>query len=307
MDEVVTNDPERKCKAGRVVKVGWDGDGEYFLRIFRGNGGDQEVYDYVALRTIFEQSANGTLKDNFPDLKERDIRLCEAFAATNLDNHPLYKKNFRSKKVSILFDENLPYGLVPELSQVLPNLSHVYLEGMGGYMDDFLFNRPWFALKDEKPSDMKRKRQTKHIIISRDSDLTDLARDQWIRRIQVVAHPDKIMFDDVNVVFHVTDTGMTRLEHADHYKEYARDIMKAAYSCEAASYVLDKDGVRPEPGSSFPELLRVVDEFHRVSGQDRRVRLREISELPDRVRLNMKQHFKVLEGGVPRNVGLMVA
>jgi hypothetical protein len=198
---------------------------------------------------------------DFPELTERDLRLCSAFLATNVPSHPAYIRNNRGKRVKILFDENLPYGLVPALTEGLPNLSHVYLEGMDGYTDDYIFYRPLYQLK-KSPTSYRRKKdvETKYIIVSRDNDLSDLARAQWMQRIVTCAEPEKINFNDTNVVFRVVDESLTNLENANRFNELARDIMKAAYSCKAASYTISKNGVYIEKGSSLPEMIAQLDQ-----------------------------------------------
>lgn len=247
-------------KFARVVEKA--GDGELFLRLpERGVDSPNGRFSLIPLKSIF--AVNSPHADH-PGLTERDLQLCEAFLATNVPGHPFYIRNNRGKRVKILFDENLPYGLVPALTHELPNLSHVYLEGMKGYADEFIYNRPNYCLKKKTPYEAMRDRTTKYIIITRDSDLTDLARAQWKRRMVVSHDPENIMFDDVNVVFRVTDERLTSLENIGQFKKMAREIMRLAYSGDSASYIIGKSGVVPEPGSRKKQLLHEVEETIKV-------------------------------------------
>lgn len=255
------NPPEVMHCFSRVVRVGHTG--EYYLRVYPGNTSQNRQGDdasYYALSAIFESHSRGTVETDFPDLKEKDLRLCSAFLATNVPSHPAYIKNNRGKRVKILFDENLPYGLVTALTEGLPNLSHVYLEGMEGYMDDYIFYRPQHQIESTASSYQRKKSvETKYIIVSRDTDLSDLARAQWTQRIATCANPEEIDFSDTNVVFRVVDESLTNLENAARFKELGRDIMRAAYSCKAASYAISKSGVYTEKGSSLQELIGQMD------------------------------------------------
>ncbi|MDD3020495.1 MAG: hypothetical protein PHX61_05880 [Alphaproteobacteria bacterium] len=275
MDAVIVEDPERKCKAGRVVKI--SPDGGYCLQVHRDLGESGYRFDYYSLSDVFEAAASGKVEKEFPDLNAKDIRLCQAFLATNVKDHPAFKSNFRKDRVSILIDENLPYGLVAELTKVLPNLSHVYLEGMEGSMDEYIFNRPKYRIDHDSAEDMLRKKKTKYIIISRDDDLTEIVRQQWMRRIGAVTSPDLIDFKDVTVVFRVSGSTMIHVDNAEYYRNSAAEIMKAAYSGEAASYVISRDGVRVENGSRFHELLKQVEAFYGLDSSEQE-RLTPVSD-----------------------------
>lgn len=253
---------------GRVVSVG--NHGQYFLRVpIKPLPKTDAPYIKIphvlyALTDIFNAQNAGKLSEGFPHLSAEDLHLCSAFLATNVPDHPAYKSNNRNKRVKILFDENLPYALVSALTAELPCLSHVYLEGMDGASDEFIFNRPWAHLKPSKASERKQKRATKHIIISRDSDMTDLAQGQWLKRMQSSSHPEDIRFDDVNVVFRVVDESLTNIQNADKFKEVARDIMRAAYSQEGASYTISLRGVDVEQGSYKQQLIRKLEDIDRI-------------------------------------------
>lgn len=257
----------RKCPTDRVISLG-EGAG-YCLRLFDRSADNESLVktEDIPLAEIFEAVAQGDATERFPQLTRKDIDLCHAFLATNVPDHEAYRQNNRGKKISILFDENLPYGLVPALSRELPNLSHVYLEGLGGYTDDFIFNRPWYQLKERSEKEKEKGRSTKYIIISRDQDLTDLAQEQWRARIRTSLTPENINFDDVNVVFHVKGEALANVLGAPVFAQYAKDILKRAYSNKAASYVIGQTGIHVEYGSSRESLIaqvereRLIDDF----------------------------------------------
>lgn len=222
-------------------------------------GGEDRIGTFYPLNAIFDAHSRGNVTKEFPDLNPKDLHLCSAFLATNVPGHPAYIKNNRGKRVKILFDENLPYGLVSALTEELPNLSHVYLEGMDGFADEFIFHRPWYQLKTASAYDRRKSAGTKYIIITRDTDLTDLARNQWCKRIAACATPEDLKFNDVNAVFRVVDESFTNVENVVRFKELAQEIMKAAYSCKAASYTISKSGVHIERGSSLENLIEQVE------------------------------------------------
>lgn len=233
---------------GRVV--GTTGSGEFFLRV-------KPPSHHFGAKPAHESP------DQYIPLQ--DISLCAAFLATNVPEHPAYQKNNRSRRVKILFDENLPYALVAALTNELPNLSHIYLEGLDGVADEFIFYRPTYQLKPSlKGYDRKCAMRTKHIIITRDSDLSDLARAQWLARMRATATPEQIKFDDVNVVIRVTDETLTNIENASLYKELAVDIMRAAYSGAAASYTINRKGVNPEAGNTKEHLISSLNNEQRI-------------------------------------------
>jgi hypothetical protein len=58
---------------------------------------------------------------------------------------------------------------------------------------------------------------------------------------------------------------MIHVENAEYYRNSAAEIMRAAYSGEAASYVISRDGVRVENGSRFHELLKQVEAFYSLN------------------------------------------
>jgi predicted nuclease of predicted toxin-antitoxin system len=252
---------------GRVVYI--DQAGEFFLRVLAPPVDDKNALlhyphprteEFIPLTRIFDAHRHGNLQDEYPNLTPKDLRLCSAFLATNVPGHPSYIRNYRGKSVKILFDENLPYGLVSALTEVLPNLSHVYMEGMEGFTDEFIYNRPWYVLHPTAIAERKKRGRTKFIIISRDNDLTDLAQRQWLQRIKAASHPEKVSFGDVNVVFRVIDQFLTNLENVAQFKTLARDIMRRAYSGEAASYTIARTGVYVERGSALHDLIRKVEE-----------------------------------------------
>ncbi len=254
---------------GRVV--GTTESGEFFLRVkplSREDGSKLPIVIkdiYIPLRDIFEAHSKGALAETYPHLTQQDISLCAAYLATNVPDHPAYQKNNRSRRVKILFDENLPYALVAALTDELPNQSHIYLEGLDGVADEFIFYRPIYQLKPSlKGYDRKCAKRTKHIIITRDSDLSDLARAQWLNRMRATATPESIKFDDVNVVIRVTDETLTNIENAYRYRELAVEIMRAAYSGAAASYTINRAGVKPEAGNAKEQLLQVLSNEERI-------------------------------------------
>lgn len=232
--------------------------GEPCLRLYFPD--DPSPERFFPLTDIF----SGTHDPSMACLTPKDVALCEAFAATHMPGTELYRRNNRFKRVKILLDENLPYGLVTPLSEQLSNLSHVYLEGLGGFTDEFIYNRPWYCLKEGKTTERKKLQAIKHIIISRDSDLTDLARAQWMQRIETCATPEDIDFGDINTVFRVKDEDMSATANVQYYQMHARAIMRAAYSNEAASYIIGKTGVYPEAGSRLSDLIAVVEKTRRV-------------------------------------------
>ena len=232
--------------------------GEPCLRLYFPD--DPSPERFFPLSEIFSGNNGASLAVLTP----RDVALCEAFAATHMPGTEFYRRNNRFKRVKILLDENLPYGLVTPLSQQLSNLSHVYLEELGGFTDEFIYNRPWYSLKERSISERKKHQGIKYIIISRDSDLTDLARAQWVQRIQTCATPEDIDFGDINTVFRVKDEDLSMTANAAYYQMHAKAIMRAAYSNEAASYVINKAGVHPESGSRLCDLIGGVEKARKV-------------------------------------------
>lgn len=226
--------------------------------------------EYIPLDHLWDEA--GTFKGD-ERLSPEDERLCRAFAATKLPHTEEYRVNNRYKTVKILFDENLPHGLVPELMTQISNLTQVYLEGLGGYTDEFIYHRPWYQLEPRSTREARQVQNNKYIIISRDYDLTDLAREQWMRRIACVAQPEDIDFSNVNVVFRVADEALTQVDNAEFYRRHAEKIMRAAFSGQSASYLIGQHGVWPEPGSTLRELVRAVEKNQRIE----RARIGELS------------------------------
>jgi hypothetical protein len=96
-------------------------------------------------------------------------------------------------------------------------------------------------------------------------DLTDLARAQWTKRLSSCATPEDIKFHDVNVVFRVVDESFTNVEEVQRFRDLAKDILKAAYSCQSASYTISKSGVYVERGSALADLIKSLDHQNDLS------------------------------------------
>jgi predicted nuclease of predicted toxin-antitoxin system len=230
-------------------------------KVFEGKNGEA-IINIIPLQAIFEMVEAGTF---FPSetLTEKDIRKAQTFAAMHMPDRPEFKRNNRYKRTKLLLDENLPSGLIPGLSKELSNISHIYFEGMNGNTDEFIYWRPWSKLKTRSSKEARAHDKTKYIIISQDSDLTDIAKRQWLDRMLCCAEPEKIDFSNVNVVFHVKDITLRNPASATMHWPSASDILRAAYSGEASSYIITKGGVYPEAGCSKQEIITQIEEIMR--------------------------------------------
>jgi hypothetical protein len=192
-------------------------------------------------------------------LDESDITACRAFAAVNMPQSLDYRRNNRYKGVKILLDENIYHGFILPLSHHISNLSHIYYEGMGGFTDEYIYWRPHYYLKDESAKERKRKRGMRHIIISNDSDLCDLAEAQWRQRIATSSDPDAIDFGDTNTVFSIEKRQYKFLFDPEFCEKISRSIMRAAYNPKAPWYKI-RDNGSVYPGKLFSSLCSDVEE-----------------------------------------------
>ncbi|MFN3701438.1 MAG: DUF433 domain-containing protein [Alphaproteobacteria bacterium] len=192
-------------------------------------------------------------------LDESDITACRAFAAVNMPQSQDYRRNNRYKGVKILLDENVYHGLILPLSHHISNLSHIYYEGMGGFTDEYIYWRPHYFLKDESAKERRRKRGMRHIIISNDSDLCDLAEGQWRQRIATSSDPDAIDFSDTNTVFSIEKRQYKLLLDPEFCEKISRSIMRAAYNPKAPWYKI-RDNGSVYPGKLFSSLCTDVEE-----------------------------------------------
>lgn len=244
-----------------------------YLDSFSGDSGKNNV---LCLRKTFKEADGSYREEQIPiisilqnldheaslragSLTERDLRTALMLATMRLPETDEYKRNNRYKRTKILLDENLSTRLIPELSRELSNLSHIYFEGMQGATDEFIYWRPWTQLKNRTAREQRVHAGTKYIIITLDSDLTEIARNQWLKRIVTSSTPEDIDFSNVNAIFHVRDINLGRPENGTGDWPVAKDILRAAYSGEASSYSITKNGVRPEAGCSKKELIAYAD------------------------------------------------
>ncbi len=217
----------------------------------------------VPLNFIFE-----AIDDNRPrsELRKRgvsqsDIRLCRAFAATHLPERPEFTRNNNPhSKVSVLIDENISNRLITPLSSIFRNVTHVYHMDMGGFTDEFLFNRHHYKIDEMDSKKYRKERGRKRIIISRDSDMRDLIVDRWRNRLRPLVNdsfsfdPTDINMSDTPVIFQCRGEKFSSADFANVYTDHATDIKKAAYSGEAAAYVISYGGVKPAQGATFEEI-----------------------------------------------------
>lgn len=222
---------------------------------------------YLGVNEIIDLIEKGGYRDSdvlsaFPHLEAPDLSACRAFAAVNMPGSREYRRNNRYSSVKILLDENLPHDLVLPLSHHTSNLSHIYYEGMGGYMDEFIYWRPKYQIKERGgESDRQRSKRLgiKHIIISNDSDLCDLAEDQWRQRIGASSNPDAIDFKDTNTVFSIAKHHYTKLKDPEFCEQVARGIMRAAFDPKAPWYKIRGNGT-VYPGVLFSSLCQQVED-----------------------------------------------
>jgi uncharacterized protein (DUF433 family) len=189
-----------------------------------------------------------------PTIEENDISACIGYAATHLKDRHEYKRNNRRKSARILLDENLSPGLVGALYESIGGLSSIYYEGMDGYTDEFIYWRPWAKIS----SNSQHKKSIRHVIITQDMDLCDLAVGQWKQRICTSATPELINFKDTNRIILVSDPDMAAHENASFYKNLASKIMRAVFNpaISAPWYKASKTSL--SPGISLQALIEEV-------------------------------------------------
>lgn len=240
----------------------------------------------------------------YPMLEESDITACRAFAAVNMPESKDFKRNNRYRGVKILLDENLYHGFILQLSQHISNISHIYYEGMGGFMDDFIYWRPHHLLKEESPKEHKRKKSLKHIIISNDSDLCDLAEDQWRGRIKAASDPDAIDFKDTNTVFNISKVHYSKLKDPEFCEKVSRGIMRAAFDPKAPWYKIRGNGT-VYPGVLFPSLCNQVETTLRNERFKNGVATEEDAIEGRLLRIQRRQESAAARGGyMPRKLSL---
>lgn len=237
-------------------------DGELHLRTFHPDYSDKPFF--IPLSTIFslidKQSDDVPVSDG-PSPSRSDILLCQAYAATHLPDRPEYYQNVKPHiRLRVLLDENLPNQLIAPLSQAFNNLTHVYHEGYASSTDSDLFEKEilFFEMRRKKNCN---KNPTKRIIFSRDSDMTDLAKEAWSRKIEGflsekgrMPERDELNFEDIPVAFQCKTPALGKVEASDIYIAHAQDIKKAAYSGECAAYYMTIHGIHPARGASFDAL-----------------------------------------------------
>ncbi len=242
-------------------------DGELYLRTFNPDYSTRPVY--IPLSRIFSFADGEIDKSHFsegPHPTRSDILLCRAYAATHLPDRLEYYQNVKPNiRLRILLDENLPNQLIYPLSQAFNNLTHVYHEECASHADSELFEKEtlFFEMRSKRKSN---KNPTKRIIFSRDSDMTDLAKEEWTTRIvEFLADNGRlpmrgeIDFEDVPVAFQCKAEALGKVDASGVYIEYADDVKKAAYSGECAAYYMTVSGVRPAHKASFEDLCIEVE------------------------------------------------
>lgn len=224
---------------------------------------------------------NSDLQDFLPGLDDKDIAACQGFAATRLTERSEYAFNNRYKTARVLLDENVSPFLVQQIYRHLGGLSHIYYEGLSGVTDEFIYWRPQARIE---PGAKRPRADMRHVIITHDSDLCDLAQAQWLKRIRASAEPEKINFNDTNTIILLTGRGLGTTRGANDLAGLAREIMKAAFSDKQAPwYRANRSGVKE--GISLSDLIALAeksDRKFRQSGlEDRdvvqatRIRLRQ--------------------------------
>lgn len=197
------------------------------------------------LTLLDAQYRPGDILSMMPTLEENDVSACIGYAATHLTDRHEYRKNNRRKSARILLDENLSPALVGALYESIGGLSSIYYEGMNGHTDEFIYWRP--SAKISK--DSRHKKSMRHVIITQDSDLCDIAERQWMQRIRTCATPDNIKFNDTNTIILITDPKMAACEGAESYRTLTNKIMRAVFNPETpapwymASKTIFKAGV----------------------------------------------------------------
>ncbi len=198
----------------------------------------------------------------FPHLNQKDISACRAFAAVNMPDSKEYSRNNRNPDIKILLDENIPHSLVIPLSHHMSSLSHIYYEGMTSYMDDFIYWRPYMHIKDhsaETPEERTRRRGIKHIIISNDSDLCDLAYAQWQQRVMTCATPEDIDFTDTNTVYSINKWDIEKIEKDEKFcQKMAASILNTAHNPKGPWYKIRSNG-SVYPGVTLQEMCKAAE------------------------------------------------
>lgn len=242
-------------------------EGRDYLRTFNSRYGEGPIF--IPLSVVFSLVDKGNVEDRFSrDTLPRlsDILLCRAYAATHLPERPEYRENINPKvRLRILLDENLSNKLLYPLTKAFNNLTHVYHEYCGGEEDAELFCKDDLLFPDNRRTKNRNKSPIKRVIFSKDSDMTDLAVESWIEKIEFFQSENgrmpelsELNFDDVPAVFQCCDKVLSGPEACDIYIRYAEDIKRLTYNQEAASYEISRSGVRPVKGATFDELVEKV-------------------------------------------------
>ncbi len=195
------------------------------------------------------------IKSMIPTLEDNDISACIGFAATHIKDRHEYKRNNRYKAARILLDENLSPALVEALYQTIGGLSSIYYEGMNGYTDEFIYWRP--TAKISKGS--RTKKNMRHVIITQDSDLCDIAEAQWMQRIHTCATPESINFMDTNTIILIADPKMAAKEGAEFYKKLAGKIMRAVFNPETPAPWYRASKTSLSAGISLQKLIEYAE------------------------------------------------
>ena len=240
-----------------------------FLRKTWNDANGESKACQIPITDILSKIDQGWSEEDFQryDITPRDLRTALTVASLQLPDRPEFVRNNRYKRTKILLDENMSSRLIPELSKELSNLSHIYYEGMSGVTDEFIYWRPWSHLQSRTKREKRAHENTRYIIITQDSDLRDISKAQWKSRVMNCSTPEDIDFSNLNAVFHVRDINLGKPENASYYLPLAKDILRAAYSEEASSYVITKSGVYPEQGCRLEDIIEEVEkhfQFERI-------------------------------------------
>lgn len=254
---------EDRVRIGRIFK---DDKGVPCLRKSFTDAAAQQQTLYIPVSAILEEVDNGatpkSLKKKFNNCRftQDDIRACRAFAAVSMPNRREYKRNARERRMKILLDENMPYQLIMPLLKKFGGLTHIYFEEMAGFTDEFIYYRPFYHLKKKSLTERKKDIKTRYIIFTRDRDLVDIAREQWLNRIRCSATPEDIRIARSNIIIHVQDMSFGTKDDTKHLVAMADKILQMIESKEACAYAVTKGGVHPIKSCRMDDMIKRVDE-----------------------------------------------
>ncbi|MBI1327137.1 MAG: hypothetical protein GC136_05800 [Alphaproteobacteria bacterium] len=279
---------EERVRIGRIVKD--KNDIPCLRKVFTDAAGTRNQL-YIPVKDILQEVDNGTnlkqLKKKFNNCKftRDDIRVCRAFAAVTMPERREYKKNARERRMKILLDENMPYQLITPLLKKFGGLTHIYFEGMEGFADEFIYYRPFYQLKKKTQRERIKDIKTRYVIFTRDRDMVDIARAQWLNRIRCSATPEDIRFAGTNVIIHIQDASFAKAKNSKALTALADQILEMIESKQACAYSVKKDGVAPIGNCRLDEMIK------RVAEEDLRRRIAE-DDLTDDERIMVQERQK---------------